>query len=95
MTDRKGAVPLLAWFAPEKGVRPLFVTHFATHSKLLNVRVDKAVAVAKTKLTVMVDLDNALNSHPVTNVNLLNDDFEHVIAVLNPRAAKVGLRLTF
>ena len=69
--------------------------HRSDNVALVNVRFDKAFAVARTKLTVMVDLDNALNSNPVTNFNLLNDDFGHVIAVLNPRVAEVGLRLTF
>jgi len=69
--------------------------HRSDNVALLNVRVDKAFAVARTKLTVMVDIDNVLNSSPVTNFNLLNDDFGHVIAVLNPRVMQVGLRLTF
>jgi hypothetical protein len=62
---------------------------------LLNLRVDKAFAIGKTKLTVMFDLDNALNANPITNFNLLNDDFGRVIAVLDPRVAQVGLRLAF
>ena len=62
---------------------------------LLNLRVDKSFVIGKSKLTVMLDLDNALNANPVTNFNLLNDDFGHIIAVLNPRVAQVGLRLEF
>jgi hypothetical protein len=62
---------------------------------LLNLRVDKGFAVGKARLTAMFDLDNALNANPVTNFNLLNDDFGHIIAVLNPRVAQVGLRLEF
>jgi hypothetical protein len=69
--------------------------HRSDNVALLNVRVDKAFAVARTKLTVMVDIDNVLNSSSVINFNLLNDDFGHVIAVLNPRVMQVGLRLTF
>ena len=60
--------------------------HRSDNVALLNVRVDKAFAVARTKLTVMVDIDNVLNSNPVTNFNLLNDDFGHVIAVLNSQS---------
>jgi hypothetical protein len=47
------------------------------------------------KLTAMVDLYNALNASPVTNFNLFNDDFGHVIAVLDPRVVQIGLRLEF
>lgn len=46
-------------------------------------------------MTAMFDLYNALNANPVTNFNLRNDDFGHVIAVLDPRVAQVGLRLAF
>jgi hypothetical protein len=46
-------------------------------------------------MTVMVDVDNVLNAHPVTNFNLLNDDFGRVIAVLEPRTTQAGLRIAF
>ena len=69
--------------------------HRSDNVALLNFRVDKAFTIGRTKLTVMLDVDNALNANPVTNFNLLNDDFGHVIAVLNPGVAQVGLRLTF
>jgi hypothetical protein len=69
--------------------------HRSDNVALVNLRVDKAFAVARTKLTLMIDLDNVLNASPVTNFNLLSDDFGHVIAVLNPRVMQVGLRLTF
>jgi hypothetical protein len=38
--------------------------HRSDNVALLNVRVDKAFAVAKTKLTLMVDLDNASTRAP-------------------------------
>ena len=44
---------------------------------------------------MIFDVDNVLNANPVTNFNLLNDDFGHVIAVLDPRVALAGLRLQF
>ena len=56
--------------------------HRSDNVALLNLRVDKAFAIGKSKLTLMLDVDNALNANPVTNFNLLNDDFGHVIAVL-------------
>jgi hypothetical protein len=78
---------------------PFFVENLDRHRSdnvaLLNFRVDKAFAISKTKLTLMFDLDNVLNANPITNFNFLNDDFGHVVAVLDPRVAQVGLRLTF
>ena len=44
----------------------------------------------------MVDVYNALNSNAVTNFNLrTGSSYNDVIAALDPRAAKIGLRLTF
>ena len=84
---------------PNLSPAPFFVENLDRHRSdnvaLLNFRVDKAFAIGRTRLTAMFDLDNALNANPVTNFNLLNDDFGHVIAVLNPRVAQVGLRLEF
>jgi hypothetical protein len=84
---------------PNLSPAPFFVENLNTHRSdnvaLLNLRLDKAFAVGRAKLTLMVDVDNVLNASPVTNFNLLNDDFGHVIAVLNPMVAQVGLRLTF
>jgi hypothetical protein len=84
---------------PSLSPAPFFVENLDRHRSdnvaLLNLRVDKAFAVGRARLTAMFDLDNALNANPVTNFNLLNDDFGHVIAVLNPRVAQVGLRLEF
>lgn len=62
---------------------------------LVNVRVDKTFSFGRTRLMAMFDLYNALNAHPVTNFNLLNDDFGRVIAVLDPRVAQIGFSVTF
>ena len=84
---------------PNLSPAPFFVENLDRHRSdnvtLLNLRVDKAFSIGKTTVTAMFDLYNALNAHPVTNFNLLNDDFGHVIAVLDPRVAQVGLRLAF
>jgi hypothetical protein len=84
---------------PNLSPAPFFVENLDRHRSdnvaLLNIRIDKAFAIHKTRLTIMVDVDNALNANPITNFNLLNDDFGRVIAVLDPRVAQIGLRLTF
>jgi hypothetical protein len=43
----------------------------------------------------MLDIYNALNADPVTNFNLISDDFKRVIAVLDPRVFQVGFRFEF
>jgi hypothetical protein len=84
---------------PNLSPAPFFVENLERHRSdnvaLLNVRIDKGFAIGKTTLAMMLDLDNALNANPITNFNLLNDDFGRVIAVLDPRVAQIGLRLTF
>ena len=57
---------------------------------LLNFRIDKTFAISKTKFMVMFDFDNVFNGSPITNFNLLNDDFGRVIAVLD-QIQPVGL----
>ena len=78
---------------------PFFVENLNQHRSnnvsLLNVRVDKLFQIGKARITAMFDVDNVLNANPVTNFNLFNDDFGHVIAVLDPRVALIGVRLTF
>ena len=84
---------------PNLSPAPFFVENLDRHRSdnvsLLDVRLDKAFDVGRLKMTVMVDVDNALNAHPVTNFNLLNDDFGRVIAVLEPRTTQAGLRIAF
>jgi TonB dependent receptor len=84
---------------PNLSPAPFFVENLDRHRSdnvaLLNLRIDKALKLGPTRLTAMFDLYNALNANPITNFNLFNDDFGHVIAVLDPRVAQVGLRLEF
>jgi len=84
---------------PNLSPAPFFVENLDRHRSdnvsLLDVRLDKAFDVGRLKITVMVDVDNVLNAHPVTNFNLLNDDFGRVIAVLQPRTTQAGLRIAF
>ena len=64
---------------------------------LADLRLEKAFALGSgALLTAMVDVYNLLNSNAVTNFNLrTGSNYNNVIAALDPRAAKIGLRLTF
>jgi hypothetical protein len=64
---------------------------------LLDIRVDKTFRfVDRYKLTLMVDLFNALNSNAVTNFFLANGaNYNRIIATLDPRTAMVGARFEF
>jgi hypothetical protein len=79
---------------------PFFVENLdknrSDNVSLLNFRVDKGFTFAgHYKITGMLDLYNVLNSNPVTNFSLFNDNFKSVIAVLDPRVAQLGIRLEF
>lgn len=63
--------------------------------QLLNIRVDKAFSIGRFKFTGMFDLFNLLNANPVTNFNLASGGFGDVIAVLDPRVAQIGIRMSF
>jgi hypothetical protein len=84
---------------PNLSPAPFFVENLDRHRSdnvaLLNLRMDRGFRIGRAKVTAMIDVYNALNARPVTNFNLFNDDFGHVIAVLDPRVAQVGLRLEF
>jgi hypothetical protein len=62
---------------------------------LMNIRLDKSFPIGKSKITAMLDIYNVLNADPVTNFNLLSDDFKRVIATLDPRVFQLGFRLEF
>jgi hypothetical protein len=63
---------------------------------LLGVRLDKSFPVgSRGKITAMLDIFNLLNADPVTNFNLLSDDYKRVIATLDPRVFQMGVRFEF
>ena len=68
----------------------------ADNVTLLNFRVDKTFALgSRGKFTAMLDIYNVLNNNAVTNFNLLTNDFNRIIAVLDPRVAQIGFRFEF
>jgi len=64
---------------------------------IADFRIEKGFDVGNgALLTAMVDVYNAFNSNAVSNFNLrTGSNYNNVIAAIDPRAAKVGLRLTF
>jgi hypothetical protein len=79
---------------------PFFVENLKNNRSdnvaLLNFRVDKGFTFSgHYKITGIFDLYNVLNANPVTNFSLFNDNYQSVIAVLDPRVAQIGIRLEF
>jgi hypothetical protein len=63
---------------------------------LLDFRVDKAFPIRDTRLVLMLDLFNSLNSNQVSNFQLVNGaNFNRIVATLDPRTAVVGVRFEF
>jgi carboxypeptidase family protein len=69
--------------------------HRSESVNLLNVRIDKAIPIGKTKATLMLDAYNILNADPVTNFQLSATSPRNVIAVLDPRVFQMGFRFEF
>ncbi len=63
---------------------------------LVNVRVDKTVAIGRYRLTGMLDAFNVINSNAVTNFNLVNGaSFDQINGALDPRTVQIGVRFAF
>jgi hypothetical protein len=64
--------------------------------RILDFRFDKGVKFGATKLTGMVDVFNALNSGVVTNFRTTTGaTYKEVIALLDPRIVRFGVRFDF
>ena len=64
---------------------------------IVDFRVEKGVRVGRAgKVTGMIDLFNALNQNPTVGFRTVTGTrFDEVIAVLDPRAARFGIRWDF
>ena len=63
---------------------------------LLDFRVDKAFPIGNTRLVLMLDVFNSLNSNQVSNFQLVNGaNFNRIVATLDPRTAVAGIRFEF
>jgi hypothetical protein len=58
--------------------------------------VDKSFTLpGRAKLTAMFDMFNATNSSPVTNFRITTVRYREVIALLDPRIIRFGVRYDF
>jgi len=64
---------------------------------IVDFRIEKGVKVGRVgKVTGMMDLFNALNQNPIVGFRTVTGPrFQEVIAVLDPRAARFGIRWDF
>jgi hypothetical protein len=63
---------------------------------ILDIRVDKSFTLpGRAKLTAMFDMFNATNSSPVTNFRITTVRYREVIALLDPRIIRFGVRYDF
>jgi hypothetical protein len=63
---------------------------------ILDFRVDKAFPLGATRVMLMFDLFNVLNSNAVSNFQIVNGaNFNRIVATLDPRTALVGVRFQF
>ena len=62
---------------------------------LWDVRVDKSWGLKDSRLTLMLDVYNLLNSSAETNFFLTTGNFRDIIAVLEPRTLKIGIRWSY
>jgi hypothetical protein len=68
----------------------------APNVHIFDVRIDKDLRVGKGTLTGMLDVFNLLNSNPVTNFRVGSGSrFKEVIAILDPRVVRFGIRYEF
>jgi hypothetical protein len=64
---------------------------------IIDFRIEKGLRFGRAgRLTAMMDLFNALNQNPVVGFRTVTGTrFNEVIAVLDPRAARFGIRWDF
>jgi hypothetical protein len=64
---------------------------------ILDFRVEKSVKLGTAgRMTGMLDIFNAMNANPITNFRTVTGSrFQEVISVLDPRAARFGIRWEF
>jgi Carboxypeptidase regulatory-like domain/TonB dependent receptor-like, beta-barrel len=92
---------LLRVALPNSGTQTFFAENIENNrsdiAALLDLRVDKTFTMnGKYKFSLMADLFNAMNSNAVTNFNLLNgNQYDRIIATLDPRTFMMGFRFDF
>ena len=77
--------------------QPIFLANLSENRSenvtIADIRVDKTITLGERgRMTLMADFYNLLNVNAVTNFSLRTEDYERIIATLDPRAVKLGLR---
>jgi outer membrane receptor protein involved in Fe transport len=86
---------------PGSGTQPFFLENIENNRSdnvtIVDIRLDKSFRLSeRVILTGLFDVYNLLNSNPETNFALRTGrSFGNIIAVLDPRVVKVGIRLQF
>jgi len=63
---------------------------------IVDVRVEKGFTLGPGRITGMIDMYNLFNSNSEVNFNLRTGTrFRNIIAALDPRAFKIGIRYQF
>jgi hypothetical protein len=64
--------------------------------QILDIRADKSFGFGRAgKLTLQLDLFNLTNANPVTSARVTTVNFQEVLAILNPRVVRFGVRYDF
>jgi outer membrane receptor protein involved in Fe transport len=85
---------------PGSGTVPIFLDNVDQNRSesvtLVDVRVEKGFSLGPGRLMGMLDIYNLFNSNSEVNFNLRTGSrFENIIAALDPRAFKIGIRYQF
>ncbi len=70
-------------------------TRRAPNVGIFDLRIDKSVKLRSQRLTAMVDVFNVTNSDVVTNFSIASASMNRIIAVLDPRIVRFGIRYDF
>ena len=86
---------------PGSGTQPVFTeaikNNRSQNVNIVDLRVEKFFQVNdRMRLTAMLDFYNLFNANPETNFTLrTGSSFRNIIAALDPRAIKIGVRFQF
>jgi hypothetical protein len=93
--------PIFRVDVPGSGTQPVFTENInnnrSQNVNIVDLRVEKFFQVNdRMRMTAMVDFYNLFNANPETNFTLrTGTSFRNIIAALDPRAIKIGVRFTF
>jgi outer membrane receptor protein involved in Fe transport len=92
--------PIYQAEVPGSGFPSFFLENLVSHRSrgvtLVDVRLQTAFLLPKGRLSLFLDAYNLLNSNAETNfVLLVNDRYRDIVAALDPRTLKVGIRWEF